>query len=404
MIRFLTAGESHGKALTTIVDGFPSNLKINSEYIDHQLKRRQFGYGRGLRMKIENDKVEILSGVRFGKTLGTPISLLINNKDWENWQTKMSVTEVDEQTDKITIPRPGHADLVGVSKYNFDDIRNSIERSSARETAARVAACSVARKFLEEFGIHIGSYVESIGGIFSKDDFTQKLFNNDLSSSFSGKKLNLLSDKSQVRVLDSEQEKKIINKIKSAKKKGDTLGGTFVVVATGVPVGLGSFVHYDRRMDAEIAHAIMSINAVKGVEIGAGFYSAENFGSQSHDEIIISKNKLTRKTNRAGGIEGGITTGLPVIVRAAMKPIATLMSPIESVDLSKMKKVLSRRERSDFVAVPACAVIAESMLAWSIAKFFLEKFGGDSLEETKQNYHKYISELHNRIKNNFKGK
>ncbi|MBI5661071.1 MULTISPECIES: chorismate synthase [Ignavibacterium] len=404
MIRFLTAGESHGKALTTIVDGFPSNLKINSEYIDHQLKRRQFGYGRGLRMKIENDKVEILSGVRFGKTLGTPISLLINNKDWENWQTKMSVTEVDEQTDKITIPRPGHADLVGVSKYNFDDIRNSIERSSARETAARVAACSVARKFLEEFGIHIGSYVESIGGIFSKDDFTQKLFNNNLSSSFSGKKLNLLSDKSQVRVLDSEQEKKIINKIKSAKKKGDTLGGTFFVVATGVPVGLGSFVHYDRRMDAEIAHAIMSINAVKGVEIGAGFYSAENFGSQSHDEIIISKNKLTRKTNRAGGIEGGITTGLPVIVRAAMKPIATLMSPIESVDLSKMKKVLSRRERSDFVAVPACAVIAESMLAWSIAKFFLEKFGGDSLEETKQNYHKYISELHNRIKNNFKGK
>lgn len=404
MIRFLTAGESHGKALTTIVDGFPSNINIDSDYINYQLKRRQSGYGRGLRMKIENDKVEILSGVRFGKTLGTPISLLINNKDWENWQTKMSVTEVDEQTDKITIPRPGHADLVGVSKYNFDDIRNSIERSSARETAARVAACSVARKFLEEFGIHIGSYVESIGGIFSKDDFTQKLFNNNLSSSFSGKKLNLLSDKSQVRVLDSEQEKKIINKIKSAKKKGDTLGGTFVVVATGVPVGLGSFVHYDRRMDAEIAHAIMSINAVKGVEIGAGFYSAENFGSQSHDEIIISKNKLTRKTNRAGGIEGGITTGLPVIVRAAMKPIATLMSPIESVDLSKMKKVLSRRERSDFVAVPACAVIAESMLAWSIAKFFLEKFGGDSLEETKQNYHKYISELHNRIKNNFKGK
>ncbi|MFN3871928.1 MAG: chorismate synthase [Ignavibacterium sp.] len=404
MIRFLTAGESHGKALTTIVDGFPSNLKLDSEYINHQLKRRQFGYGRGLRMKIENDKVEILSGVRFGKTLGTPISLLIKNNDWENWQTKMSVTELDEQIEKITIPRPGHADLVGISKYNFDDIRNSIERSSARETAARVAACSVARKFLEEFGIHIGSYVESVGGIYSKDDFVQKLFNNDLPSSFSGKKLNLLSDKSQVRVLDSEQEKKIINKIKSAKKKGDTLGGTFVVVATGVPVGLGSFVHYDRRMDAEIAQSIMSINAVKGVEIGAGFYSAENFGSQSHDEIILSKKKFSRKTNRAGGIEGGITTGLPIIVRAAMKPIATLMSPIESVDLSKMKKVLSRRERSDFVAVPACAVIAESMLAWSVAKLFLEKFGGDSLEETKENYHNYNSELFNRIKNNFKGK
>ncbi|AFH49463.1 Chorismate synthase [Ignavibacterium album JCM 16511] len=404
MIRFLTAGESHGKALTTIVDGFPSNFKLNSEYINYQLKRRQSGYGRGLRMKIENDKVEILSGVRFGKTLGTPISLIIKNNDWENWQTKMSVTEVDEHIEKITIPRPGHADLVGISKYNFDDIRNSIERSSARETAARVAAGSVARKFLEEFGIHIGSYVESIGGIYSKEDFYEKLFKNDLQPSFTGKKLNLQSDKSQVRVLDEEQEKKIINKIKLAKKNGDTLGGTFIVVATGVPVGLGSFVQYDRRIDAEIAHSIMSINAVKGVEIGAGFYSAENFGSQSHDEIIISKNKFSRKTNRAGGIEGGITTGLPIIVRAAMKPIATLMSPIESVDLSKMKKVLSRRERSDFVAVPACAVIAESMLAWSVAKFFLEKFGGDSIEETKENYLNYNSKLFNRVRKNFKGK
>ncbi len=404
MIRFLTAGESHGKALTTIVDGFPSNFKLDAEYINHQLKRRQFGYGRGLRMKIENDKVEILSGVRFGKTLGTPISLMIKNNDWENWQTKMSVTEVDEQVEKITIPRPGHADLVGVSKYNFDDIRNSIERSSARETAARVAACSVARKFLEEFGINIGSYVESIGGIYSKEDFSQKLFNNELPSTFTGKRLNTISDKSVVRVLDLEQEKRIINKIKLAKKNGDTLGGTFIVVATGLPSGLGSFVQYDRRIDADIAHSIMSINAVKGVEIGAGFYSAENFGSVSHDEIIISKKNFSRKTNRAGGIEGGITTGLPIIVRGAMKPIATLMSPIQSVDLNKMKKVLARRERSDFVAVPACAVIAESMLAWSLAKYFLEKFGGDSIEETRDNYHRYQTELFNRIKKNFKGK
>lgn len=404
MIRFLTAGESHGKALTTIVDGFPSNFKLDAEYINHQLKRRQFGYGRGLRMKIENDKVEILSGVRFGKTLGTPISLLIKNNDWENWQTRMSVSEVDEQVEKITIPRPGHADLVGVSKYNFDDIRNSIERSSARETAARVAACSVARKFLEEFGIHIGSYVESIGGIYSRDDFSQKLFNNDLPSTFTGKRLNKLSDKSVVRVLDSDQEKRIINKIKLAKKNGDTLGGTFIVVATGIPSGLGSFVQYDRRIDADIAHSIMSINAVKGVEIGAGFYSAENFGSVSHDEIIISNKKFSRKLNRAGGVEGGITTGLPIVVRGAMKPIATLMSPIESVDLSKMRKVLARRERSDFVAVPACAVIAESMLAWSLAKYFLEKFGGDSIEETKDNYQRYHTELFNRIKKNFKGK
>lgn len=403
MIRFLTAGESHGKSLTAIVEGFPSNLKITADYINHQLKRRQAGYGRGLRMKIESDSVEILSGVRFGKTLGTPIALLIKNYDWENWQSKMSVEETDEQIEKITIPRPGHADLVGISKYNFDDIRNSIERSSARETAARVAACSIARKFLEEFGIHIGSFVESIGGIYPKENFLDKLYTNSLTSTFNGKKLNSISDKSLVRVLDSEHEKKIINKIKLAKKKGDTLGGTFVVIATGVPVGLGSFVHYDRRLDAEIAHSLMSINAVKGVEIGAGFYSAENFGSAAHDEIVISKNKFSRKTNRAGGIEGGISTGLPIIVRAAMKPIATLMSPIESVDLNRMKKVQSRRERSDFVAVPACAVIAESMLAWSIAKLFLEKFGGDSIEETKENYFNYTSKLFGRIHKNFKG-
>lgn len=403
MIRFLTAGESHGKSLTAIVEGFPSNLKITADYINHQLKRRQAGYGRGLRMKIESDSVEILSGVRLGKTLGTPIALLIKNYDWENWQSKMSVEETDEQIKKITIPRPGHADLVGISKYNFDDIRNSIERSSARETAARVAACSIARKFLEEFGIHIGSFVESIGGIYPKENFLDKLYTNSLTSTFNGKKLNSISDKSLVRVLDSEHEKKIINKIKLAKKKGDTLGGTFAVVATGVPVGLGSFVHYDRRLDAEIAHSLMSINAVKGVEIGAGFYSAENFGSAAHDEIVISKNKFSRKTNRAGGIEGGISTGLPIIVRAAMKPIATLMSPIESVDLSRMKKVQSRRERSDFVAVPACAVIAESMLAWSIAKLFLEKFGGDSIEETKENYLNYTSKSFGRIRKNFKG-
>lgn len=403
MIRFLTSGESHGKSLTTIVEGFPSNLKINAEFINHQLKRRQSGYGRGLRMKIESDEVEILSGVRFGKTLGSPIAMQIKNSDWENWKSKMSVTEIEEEAEKISIPRPGHADLVGISKYNYDDIRNSIERSSARETAARVAACSVARKFLEEFGIYIGSFVESIGGIYSKENFVNKLFSMQLPQSFNGNKLNSIADKSPVRVLDDKQELKIINKIKLAKKKGDTLGGTFVVVATGVPVGLGSFVHYDKRLDAEIAHSIMSINAVKGVEIGAGFYSAENFGSVSHDEIIISKNKFTRKSNRAGGIEGGISTGLPIIVRAAMKPIATLMSPLESVDLSKMKKVQSRRERSDFVAVPACAVIAESMLAWSIAKFFLMKFGGDSIEETKDNYLNYTSKLYNRIQNNFRG-
>jgi len=402
MIRFLTAGESHGKALTTIVEGFPSNIKIESEYINFHLKRRQAGYGRGLRMKIETDTAEILSGVRFQKTLGSPISLLIKNRDWENWKDKMTSDRRKSFIEKITIPRPGHADLVGVSKYNFDDIRNSIERSSARETAARVAACSIARRFLEEFGISIGSFVESIGGIYPKDNFAKKLFENDLPKNFTGWWLSEQSDKSEVKVFDKTHEGKIINRIKFAKKHGDTLGGTFYVVATGIPVGLGSFVHYDTKLDAEIAQSIMSINAVKAVSIGAGFEVAEKLGSEAHDEIIFSKDGFGRRTNRAGGIEGGVSTGMPIIVRAAMKPIATLMSPILSVDLKNMKSVDARRERSDFVAVPACAVIAESMLAWSLAKFFLDKFGGDSIEETKDNFKNYTKKINNRIRKNFK--
>lgn len=401
MIRFLTAGESHGKALTTIIDGFPSNLEISEQYINMELKRRQMGYGRGLRMKIESDSVEILSGIRFNKTLGSPISLLIRNKDWENWQTIMSAKAIKEKIDKITIPRPGHADLVGVTKYNFDDIRNSIERSSARETAARVAAGSVAKKLLEVFGISVGSFVESIGGVYPENNFAEKLFSNIIKSDLSAKNISFRADKSDVRVLESNQEKKIINKIKQAKKNGDTLGGTFLIFATGVPVGLGSFTNYDTKLDAEITYSIMSINAVKAVEIGEGFLLADKFGSKAHDEIILKRNFFSRKTNRAGGIEGGISTGLPIIVRAAMKPIATLMSPIESVDLSTMGKIEARRERSDFVAVPACAVIAESMLAWSIAKFFVQKFGGDSIEEMMDNYNNYNVKLYKRIKRNF---
>ncbi len=401
MIRFLTAGESHGKGLTTIIEGFPSNLKIENEYINFHLKRRQAGYGRGLRMKIETDTAEIISGIRFQKTLGTPISLFIKNRDWENWTDKMTSDKKKSKVEKITIPRPGHADLVGVSKYNYNDIRNSIERSSARETAARVAACSIARKFLEEFNISIGSFVESIGGIYSDANFSNRLFNNNLPKNFIGWNLSEKSDLSDVRVLEKDHETKIINKIKLAKKKGDTLGGTFYVVATGLPVGLGSFVHYDTKLDAEIAQSIMSINAVKAVAIGTGFDSSEKFGSESHDEIIKKADVLWRKTNRAGGIEGGISTGLPIIVRAAMKPIATLMSPIDSVDLKTMKQVDARRERSDFVAVPACAVIAESMLAWSLAKYFLIKFGGDSLEETKDNYNSYTRKMNLRLKKNF---
>jgi chorismate synthase len=401
MIRFLTAGESHGKALSAIVEGFPANLIIKPEYLNFHLKRRQAGYGRGLRMQIETDTAEILSGIRFQKTLGSPISLLIKNKDWENWAEKMSPEHKGNKIEKITVPRPGHADLVGISKYNFDDIRNSIERSSARETAARVAAGTIARRLLEEFDISIGSFVESIGGIYPKENFSDNLFNNKLPKNFKGWDLSEKSDKSEVRVLDKEHEGKIIDKIKQAKKKGDTLGGTFYAVATGVPVGLGSFVHYDIKLDADIAQAIMSINAVKAVAIGGGFETAEKFGSESHDEIILDKESLIRRTNRAGGIEGGISTGMPVIVRGAMKPIATLMSPIESVDLKTMKAVDARRERSDFVAVPACAVIAESMLAWSIAKYILLKFGGDSIEETLENFRNYNGKLFKRIKKNF---
>ena len=404
MIKYVTAGESHGKGLISVVSGFPSNLNISEKYINEQLKRRQAGYGRGLRMKIESDTAEIISGVRFNKTLGSPISMFIKNSDWENWTDKMSVSEKSSDIEKISIPRPGHADLVGTLKYNYDDIRNSIERSSARETAARVAACSVARKLLKEFGIQVGSYVESIGGIFSKENFVDKLFDGKSVDSISAEKINRQSDKSSVRVLAVIQEKKIINKIKLAKKSGDTLGGTFFVIATSVPVGLGSFVDYESRLDAELSRAVMSIQAVKGVEIGLGFESALRFGSDVHDEITLRGKQFSRKSNRAGGIEGSISTGLPIIIRGAMKPISTLMSPLETIDLSTMKKVESRRERSDFVAVPACAVIAESMVAWTLANFFLQKFSGDSIEDVKDNYKNYIDKLFSRTKKNFSGK
>lgn len=401
VIRFLTAGESHGKSLMTIVEGFPANIPINAEYIDAQLARRQMGYGRGGRMKIENDRVEIQSGVRFGLTLGSPIGMLIQNKDWENWIDLMSVDGNRGMIEKISVPRPGHADLTGTTKYNFDDIRNSIERSSARETAARVAACSVARKFLEVFGIRIGSFVESIGGVYGSKNYFEELIQHP-KINFNALSLSLKADKSCVRVFEKVHEEKIINRIKLAKKKGDTLGGTFIVAVSGLPAGLGSFMHYDKRIDAALASAMLSINAVKGVEIGNAFSNAEKFGSFAHDEIIIRENKFWRKSNRAGGVEGGITTGLPLLLRGAMKPIATLMSPIETINLKTMKKISARRERSDFVAVPACAVIAETMTAWVVADFFLQKFGGDSIEETKNNFTGYAKNLTQKISKRFK--
>lgn len=401
MLRFITSGESHGKGLTAIVEGFPSNLKIEEEFINMHLARRQMGYGRGGRMKIETDTAEILSGVRFQRTMGSPISLFIKNSDWENWTDEMASGKPNKKYDKISIPRPGHADLVGVSKYDLNDIRNSIERSSARETAARVAVGSIARRFLDTFGIAVGSYVENIGGVYSKEKFADNLF-NETSPSFDAWNLSVESDKSPVRVLDKNHEERIIRKIKLAKKNGDTLGGTFYVVVSGLPAGLGSFIQYDKKLSSAIAHDMMSINAVKGVEIGTGFETSNNPGSVSHDEIVIKDGIITRKSNRAGGIEGGMSTGLPIIVRVAMKPIATLMSPIGAIDLSTMKNVTSRRERSDFTAVPACAVIGESMLAWTIAKAMLDKFGGDSMNEIKDNYKSYTSKLQKRLIKNFK--
>lgn len=402
MIRILTAGESHGKALSVIVDGFPSNIPIQKEFIDNQLRRRQMGYGRGGRMKIETDSAEIISGIRFGKSLGSPISLNVINRDWENWTEIMNHSKEAGSIEKITIPRPGHADLTGISKFNFNDIRNSIERSSARETAARVAGSAIAKRFLEEFDIRVGSFVESIGNIYPKDNFYQKLINNKISKNLNAQKIADKADKSQVRVLEKEQEEKIIRKIKTAKKNGDTLGGNIIVFATGVPVGLGSYMHFDKKLDAALAFEFMSINAIKGVEIGSGFSSADLFGSKSHDEIVLKSGKINRRSNRAGGIEGGISTGLPIIVRAAMKPIATLMQPIQTIDLKTMKSIKARRERSDFVAVPACGVIGEGALAWVLAKFLLDKFGGDSLEETKKNYLNYTKNLDTQIIRNFK--
>lgn len=391
MLRILTAGESHGQALIGIIEGVPSGLEINVDYINFHLKRRQMGYGRGGRMRIEDDKVEILSGVRFGKTLGSPIALMIKNKDWENWKLKMSVEEIDEQIEKITIPRPGHADLVGYFKYGFDDIRNVIERASARETAIRVACCSIARKLLEELGIFIGSHVVQIGNAgFDDRSKLDKKIQKLIHKRKGALELSLEADKSEVRCIDREVEKKMIEVIKEAKRNGDTVGGIFEVIVTGLPIGLGSYVHWDRRLDGLLAQAVMSIQAIKGVEIGSAFENAGKFGSEVHDEIFIKNGKIYRKTNRAGGLEGGVTNGQPIVLRAAMKPISTVIKGLSSVDLKTGKATRSRYERSDFCAVPSASVIAEAVVAPVIANAILEKFGGDSLKELKRNFKKAV--------------
>lgn len=390
MIRYFTSGESHGQALVGIVEGLPTGIEISSEYINHQLWRRQQGYGRGGRMKIESDQVEILSGVRFGKTLGSPISLVVRNKDWLHWSEKMAVEGNGRGIEKISTPRPGHADLVGAIKYGFDDLRNVIDRASARETAMRVACCTIVRKFLETFGIFIGSHVLSIGKAEVRDRRNiDKLIKKLTVVSCGAYKLAEEADMSTVRILDKQIERKAISAIKSAKKNGDSLGGIFEVIVTGSPMGLGSYVEYDRKLDGQLAQAIVSIHAVKGVEIGSAFANATMFGSEVHDEIQLGKHKnIIRPTNRAGGLEGGITTGEMIVLRGAMKPISTLARPLRSVDLKSMKVVPSRYERSDVCAVPACSIIAEAVIAPVIASAFLQKFGGDSVAEIKKRYNK----------------
>jgi chorismate synthase len=385
--RFLTAGESHGKGLVAIIEGMVAGLPISEDYIAQDLKRRQAGYGRSARMKIEQDKAEIISGIRHGFTIGSPISLLIWNRVWKDWQEIMSVAPVDKKIQSITTPRPGHADLAGVTKYGVEDIRLILERASARETAARVAVGAVARIFLDEFGISIHSHTISIGKQKAKQP-----------SSINWTQV----EKSPVRCADATAEKAMMVGIDEAKAEGDTLGGVFELIAVGVPVGLGSHVQWDRRLNGQIAQAIMSIPAVKGVEIGGGFATAGAKGSQVQDVIEAGPKGTSlpwhRVTNNAGGIEGGMSNGGPIVVRAAIKPIATLGKPLPSVDLKTGKKAEAHYERSDICVVPAAGVIGEAMLAVVLTNAMLEKFGGDHLKETWVNYKNYTSSTysHNR--------
>jgi chorismate synthase len=389
-LRVVTAGESHGPALVAVVEGIPAGLPLRAEDVDRELARRQAGHGRGERMKIERDRVEILSGVRLGATLGSPLALLVRNRDWENWRIPMSPEPVpgatDEELRRVTLPRPGHADLVGLLKYDRTDARDILERASARETTARVAAGAVAKRLLAEFGVTVGSHVVHLGGV---DARVPDPLPDDL---------NAAADRSPVRCLDPEAEARMVDAIDRAKAEGDTLGGIFEVVVRGLPVGLGSHVAFDRRLDGRLAWACMSIPAMKGVEIGLGFEAARRRGSQVHDEIERDPGRrLTggyrRLRNHAGGLEGGITTGEPLVVRVAMKPLSTLMRPLRSVDVRSGEPGAAVRERSDVTAVPAAATVGEAMVALVLADAFREKFGGDSLGEMKANVEAYLDRI-----------
>lgn len=395
-LRFTTAGESHGRALVAVLEGIPAGLPLATADVDAQLARRQQGYGRGRRMQIEKDAIELLSGVRAGETLGSPIAMLVRNRDWTKWEEIMSATLLEGEPAgtlrkrAVTRPRPGHVDLAGMLKYDRIDARDLLERASARETTARVAAAAVCRRLLTEFGVRIGSHVVHLGGV---DAAQPQALPDDL---------NAAVDASPLRTLDPEAEREMIARIDAAKRAGDTLGGICEVVVTGLPVGLGSHVSWDRKLDGRLAGALMSIHAVKGVEIGLGFEGARRPGSQVHDEMEGAPGRLLsghvkRRTNRAGGLEAGITTGEPLVLRAAMKPIATLMSPLATVDLATGRSAEAVAERSDVTAVPAMGVIAEAMTAFVLADAFLEKFGGDSLGETRRNYEGYLRRVGERF-------
>jgi len=376
-LRYLTAGESHGPALTAVVEGLPANLEIAAEDIDRHLARRQQGHGRGGRMLIEQDRVRFLSGVRWGKTLGSPVTLAIENRDWANWEKKMSSAAADRiEGMAVTHPRPGHADLSGVIKYRQDDARNILERSSARETAARVAVGALCQKFLLTLGIEVLGCVREIGGVAAQSELEPR-------QRFE------LSEVSPCRTWDRDAEAAMIAAIDQARQNGDSLGGVVEIVVLGAPVGLGSHVQWDRRLDARLAAAMMSIQAFKGVEIGAGFAAARQPGSLVHDEIIYGEGGFSRRTNRAGGLEGGMTNGEPIVIRGAMKPIPTLYKPLQTVDLQSKQPFQAAVERSDVCAVPAAAVVAEAVIAIEIAAAMLEKFGGDCMEEIQTNLTAY---------------
>lgn len=375
MLRFLTAGESHGPALTVIVEGMPAGVPLTEEAINRQLARRQVGYGRGGRMKIERDTARVLSGVRFGVTLGSPIALLIENRDWANWTERMR--QFDPPTDPvppITTPRPGHADLAGMIKYGTDDLRNILERASARETAARVAAGAVARCLLDPLGIRVFSHVLAIG------QETAHPALDDLAA------LAVAAEASDLRCADPEAAERMRAHILATAHAGDTLGGVVQVIATGVPVGLGSHVHWDRKLDGQLAGALMSIPAIKGVEIGLGFVAAQRLGSQVHDPMFPEEGRIVRRSNNAGGLEGGITNGEPLLLQIAMKPIPTLVRPLPSVDLATGAAVTAHAERSDICAVPAAGVVAEAMVAFVLSTSILAQFTGDSLAEIGVSY------------------